>query len=42
MTVAKKNEAKYKDVVERMRYYADLGIEFAPFSTSFAEYAGEI
>ena len=28
VTVAKKNEAKYKDAVERMRYYADLGVEF--------------
>lgn len=28
VTVARKNEAKYKDAVERMRYYADLGVEF--------------
>ena len=28
VTVAKKNEAKYKDAVERMRYYANLGVEF--------------
>jgi intracellular sulfur oxidation DsrE/DsrF family protein len=28
VTVAKKNEGKYKDAVERMRYYADLGVEF--------------
>ncbi len=28
VTVAKKNEAKYKDAVERMRYYADLGVKF--------------
>jgi uncharacterized protein len=28
VTVARKNEEKYKDAVERMRYYADLGVEF--------------
>jgi intracellular sulfur oxidation DsrE/DsrF family protein len=28
VTVAKHNYAKYKDAVERMRYYSDLGIEF--------------
>ena len=28
VTVAKKNYDKYKDAVERMRYYADLGVEF--------------
>lgn len=28
VTVAKKNEAKYQDVVDRMRYYADLGVKF--------------
>ena len=28
VTVAKKNENKYKEVVERMRYYAELGVEF--------------
>jgi len=28
VTVVKKNYAKYKDVVERMRYYAALGVEF--------------
>lgn len=28
VTVAKKNEQKYQEVVERMRYYADLGVEF--------------
>lgn len=28
VTVAKKNESKYEDVVNRMRYYADLGVEF--------------
>lgn len=28
VTVATKNEAKYSDVVERMRYYASLGVKF--------------
>lgn len=28
VTVAKHNEEKYQEFVERMRYYADLGVEF--------------
>jgi intracellular sulfur oxidation DsrE/DsrF family protein len=28
VTLAKKNEDKYKDAVERMRYYANLGVQF--------------
>ena len=28
VTVARKNYAKYKDAVERMRYYAALGVKF--------------
>jgi intracellular sulfur oxidation DsrE/DsrF family protein len=28
VTVARRNYAKYKDAVERMRYYASLGVEF--------------
>ena len=28
VTVAKKNEAKYQEAVDRMRYYADLGVAF--------------
>ncbi|MEW6119400.1 MAG: DsrE family protein [Pseudomonadota bacterium] len=28
VTVAKKNAAKYQEVVDRMRYYADLGVKF--------------
>ena len=28
VTVAKHNYEKYRDAVERMRYYADLGVEF--------------
>lgn len=28
VTVARKNEAKYQDVVQRMRYYASQGVKF--------------
>lgn len=28
VTVAKKNETKYREAVDRMRYYADLGVAF--------------
>jgi intracellular sulfur oxidation DsrE/DsrF family protein len=28
VTVAKKNEAKYQELVDRMRYYSNLGVEF--------------
>jgi intracellular sulfur oxidation DsrE/DsrF family protein len=28
VTVAERNEAKYQEVVDRMRYYADLGVSF--------------
>ena len=28
VTVAEKNYARYKDAVERMRYYSDLGVQF--------------
>jgi uncharacterized protein len=28
VTVAKKNEAKFEEVVERMRYYAEQGVKF--------------
>lgn len=28
VTVAKHHQQKYQDIVERMRYYADLGVEF--------------
>lgn len=38
VTVAKKNEAKYKDMVDRMRYYADLGIEFKVCGLAMHDY----
>ncbi len=38
VTLAKKNEAKYKEVVERMRYYADLGVEFKVCQLALIDY----
>ncbi len=38
VTLAKKNEAKYKDAVDRMRYYADLGIEFKVCGLAMQDY----
>lgn len=38
VTVAKKNMEKYKTSVERMRYYADLGVEFKVCSLAMADY----
>lgn len=38
VTVAKKNEPKYKEAVERMRYYADLGVEFKVCQLAMQDY----
>lgn len=38
VTLAKKNYAKYKDVVERMRYYSSLGVEFKICALAAKEY----
>lgn len=38
VTVAKKNEARYRDVVERMRYYASLGVAFKVCGEAAADY----
>jgi uncharacterized protein len=38
VTVAKKNEEKYKEFVERMRYYADLGVEFKVCMLAMGDY----
>ncbi len=38
VTLAKKNEAKYREVVERMRYYADKGIEFKVCGLALEDY----
>ena len=39
VTVAKKNYDKYKDAVERMRYYADLGVEFRVCGIAAQDYS---
>lgn len=38
VTIAKKNYEKYKEVVERMRYYAALGVEFKVCSFAARDY----
>jgi hypothetical protein len=38
VAVAKKNEAKYQEEVARMRYYAELGIEFKVCALALQDY----
>jgi len=38
VTVAKKNYTKYKQAVERMRYYAALGVEFKVCNIAASDY----
>jgi intracellular sulfur oxidation DsrE/DsrF family protein len=38
VTVAKKNYEKYREVVERMRYYAALGVEFKVCNLAASDY----
>lgn len=38
VTVAKKNYAKYKNAVDRMRYYAALGVEFKVCNLAATDY----
>lgn len=38
VTVAKKNEAKYQEAVDRMRYYAELGVEFKVCQLAMQDY----
>lgn len=38
VTVAKHNYEKYKDIVERMRYYASLGVEFRVCGVAAEDY----
>lgn len=38
VTVARKNEERYRETVERMRYYANLGIEFKVCALAAEEY----
>ncbi len=42
VTVAKKNYVKYKDAVERMRYYAELGVEFRVCGLAAEDYSYNI
>jgi intracellular sulfur oxidation DsrE/DsrF family protein len=42
VTVAKKNYAKYRDAVERMRYYAALGVEFKVCNLAAADYGYQV
>jgi len=42
VTVAKKNYKKYREVVERMRYYASLGVEFKVCNLAATDYAYEV
>jgi uncharacterized protein len=38
VTVAKKNEAKYEEVVQRMRYYAQQGVSFKVCGLALKDY----
>ena len=38
VTVVKKNYAKYKEAVERMRYYHDIGVKFKVCSLAAGDY----
>ena len=38
VTVARKNEARYEEVVQRMRYYADMGVEFRICGLALQDY----
>lgn len=38
VTVAKKNEEKYQDAVDRMRYYANLGVKFKVCGQAAADF----
>jgi intracellular sulfur oxidation DsrE/DsrF family protein len=38
VTLAKKNYTKYREVVERIKYYADLGVEFRVCALAASDY----
>lgn len=38
VTLARKNEERYHDVVQRMRYYADMGVKFKVCGLSMKDY----
>jgi uncharacterized protein len=42
VTVAKKNYVKYKNAVDRMRYYASLGVEFKVCNLAAGDYGYKI
>ena len=42
VTVARKNYEKYREVVERMRYYASLGVEFKVCNLAATDYDYQI
>jgi len=39
VALARKNEAKYRDEVQRMRYYAELGVKFKICGLSMRDYS---
>ncbi len=38
VTLAKKNEERYQEVVQRMRYYADMGVKFKVCGLAMKDY----
>ncbi|MDH5204638.1 MAG: DsrE family protein [Hylemonella sp.] len=38
VTLARKNEERYRDLVQRMRYYAELGVKFKVCGLSIRDY----
>jgi intracellular sulfur oxidation DsrE/DsrF family protein len=38
VTLARKNEARYRDVVQRMRYYAEMGVKFKVCGLAIKDY----
>lgn len=38
VTLARKNEAKYTELVQRMRYYADMGVKFKVCGLALQDY----
>ena len=42
VTLAKKNYEKYQDAVERMRYYAQLGVQFKVCGLAAADYGYQV
>ena len=38
VTLARKNEERYHDVVQRMRYYAEMGVKFKVCGLSMSDY----